>query len=372
MNDILKFSLIVVFGLIPFGFGVVWILYRGTIIFSTALTVFIGAMGVGIVSFTIGQLGLVHLYWGIPVCLVWLVTMNFVAKKIIRDPLRELNASIRELATGNLAKKVHLKSKNQNNEVGEISKSLEILNKEIYNATHNINKSSEEVLIMSREIAHTSDELIQGANQQVAIVSLLKESMQHMSNIVEENKRNAVNSESHSEAGARQIIRVNDQMEQLVQAMKGIKQNIGNINNIALQTNILALNAAVEAARAGEYGKGFAVVAAEVRKLAENSRQYANDINIIIKQGVDISNVTAESLSETVPRIQESVSLINQISKGSSVQVDENRRINQGIEQVDEQNKNNASHADSLANSAQTLKEQAEVLRKSVEFFRFE
>ncbi len=94
-----------------------------------------------------------------------------------------------------------------------------------------------------------------------------------------------------------------DNVEAIAQQIIRLSQQTGQIGNIsavvselASQTNMLALNAAVEAVRAGEHGRGFAVVASEIRKLADQSKKSALDINALV---TDIQNAVSSTVMVT-------------------------------------------------------------------------
>ncbi len=127
MKDLLIFIAIVLFGLIPFGYAVVWTLYRKTIVFTAALLVFLSSMFCSIVAFAVSEFGFNSLYWAIPLCLVFLLSTNFFIKRLIQKPLKVLSKTMEEVATGNLKLTIDERTLKPAHEIGTIARSFEKL-----------------------------------------------------------------------------------------------------------------------------------------------------------------------------------------------------------------------------------------------------
>ena len=98
---------------------------------------------------------------------------------------------------------------------------------------------------------------------------------------------------------------VSESVSDTAKVVSQISQAAELIISIANQTNLLALNASIEAARAGEAGKGFAVVADNIKNLATESNDAANEITEMLKQISDLSERNM-SLTEDIRSATES------------------------------------------------------------------
>jgi methyl-accepting chemotaxis protein len=101
-------------------------------------------------------------------------------------------------------------------------------------------------------------------------------------------------------------------VKELNQYSQQIGQIIDTITAIAGQTNLLALNAAIEAARAGEQGRGFAVVAEEVRKLAEQSNQGAQEITALVQKVAEKTENTVRAMSQNGQEVERGFTTVNE------------------------------------------------------------
>ncbi|CDM95542.1 MAG: methyl-accepting chemotaxis protein [Limnospira sp. PMC 1291.21] len=99
------------------------------------------------------------------------------------------------------------------------------------------------------------------------------------------------------------------------------------VSNFANQTNILALNAAVEAVQADHNsGQGFNVIANEIRKLADQSKSSAAEINNLVHD-------LKKAMSSTVRVTEESQTGFNEVVNGINSIVENSQTISLNINQ---------------------------------------
>lgn len=147
------------------------------------------------------------------------------------------------------------------------------------------------------------------------------------------------------------------QVQEMFNGVQKIDQVVRMIAGIADQINLLALNAAIEAARAAEHGRGFAVVAEEVRKLAENTKSFAEDIQQRILGLDQIAQVSANQITSLNQSIQSGKGIM--VEAGDSLQsiVNSFQSISQNINSIAAGNEEQSA---SIQESASSVSKTAE------------
>lgn len=115
---------------------------------------------------------------------------------------------------------------------------------------------------------------------------------------------------------------INDLVNKTKTGLASMDEILKYINTISDTTNLLGLNAAIESARAGEYGKSFSVVSQEIRKLASNSKDSANQINT--------------TLGEQKENINNIINFIKDFSSTSEAQASQSQKIAESSEKLSE------------------------------------
>ncbi|MBQ7507153.1 MAG: methyl-accepting chemotaxis protein [Lachnospiraceae bacterium] len=197
---------------------------------------------------------------------------------------------------------------------------------------------------------------------------------------------------------------VADSVNQTALVVEEISKAAESIIAIASQTNLLALNASIEAARAGEAGKGFAVVADNIKGLAEDSNNAANEITGMLSDITRMSDknkeltgsikeaTTSESaqLQEMTAAFEEMLNLLQETERGNEQIVSLVETLNsdkdvimnsvESLSSVSEENaasteQTSASLAqldtnmEDVVSKAENLQKIAEELQENVSFF---
>lgn len=278
--------------------------------------------------------------------LLWII-------KSITSPIAALGKDMEKLADYDFSEEVKSgisKNSGRKDEIGSISRGTEKVVERLRDIVLNIREVSGNILNVSDEIADNakstakaSDELTKavdgisiGAMHQAEDMQRGTKAMQSMGEALRANEESMVELNQSSdgvydakEKGISAIkdlinttakveesaLKVSEVIERTDEGAKKIDEASSMIKSIAGQTNLLALNAAIEAARAGEAGKGFAVVADEIRKLAEQTDKFTEEIVVVVRNLSERTREAVDIMEEVKTVVGEQVTCVDETEK---------------------------------------------------------
>lgn len=345
-----------------------------------------------------------------------------------------------EFSEGNFTRAISLKDKEQNDESGLLARAFENLTIKISHILGDIKVSCESVATASEQMSISMQNIANGAYEQLEMkiqvednfetmfsgmnttldnlhsqneeiesiataVTEMSENINSVARNTETTMKKAEESSVTAQEGVQLVEKVQEGMNELTEIAEKMTEGVKGIFDIANRTNLLSLNASIEAARAGEQGKGFAVVAEEIKKLAETSKDFSQEIFELIenmKEKVDKNSGFSKLASDKLLEIREKVNETNlqimdvaksmeeqagateeislTVSKLSDSSVDIEEKTKEQMSVIDEAKNSlekigkiieaNTASTQEIAAASEELSQLANNLEKSMSFFR--
>jgi len=297
---------------------------------------------------------------------IFIVIISLVVRSFTK-PIKQAVQFAKAVSKGNLDQKLIL---DQKDEIGQLVRALNLMVHNLKGIVAGIVDGAGNISTTGKEMNNTSTLLSQGAREQANSIAEVSTTMDEIVGKISRNTENAQETQKVAKSVLEDLVEVNQKSDQSLEATKVITNKIQIINEIAAQTNLLALNAAVEAARAGEKGKGFAVVASEIRKLAENSKLAGDEIAALSENTLHLVEATRSQLIEMTAEIENTVTLVQDISVASAAQSEDSKLVNDAVQQLNQVARKNSSVSEILSSNSNELATQSGHLQQLIDYFK--
>ncbi len=319
--------------------------------------------------------------------LIIIISLTIVAITFTNRLISYVNEAIRVsrlLSRGNITLDISEKFLKRKDEIGDIIRSLNDVEKVLKNIIKTANLNIDLTKRTAYSLSYANKDLLKRTIEQTSHLVKTAEATEEISGTIKQSAENArlinqmmVESKESVEKAGSIIAETVNNTEEAFEYSEKISGLVKFIEDIAFQTNLLALNASVEAARAGEHGRGFAVVASEVRNLAQTTQSSVYDItsfisgsNERVKKATESANTSRELFADIENKILETTKLISDMTNSTKEQMIGIENINKAMMEIDLENQENSDLVDSMGESSKELENQMQELFNAMSFFK--